>query len=405
MLKSDDSELYLTAEEAAQELQVSVATLYAYVSRKLIRSEQIEGSRKRRYWKADIDRISGKQPDAVAHPQHTLLATQSEITLLTDRGLYFRGQDAIALSAHASLESVAALLWQVDEAALFDAPPPAAPDAWLHLNTFEGMTISERAFALLPILERSNPRSYDLSPPGFARTGADALRWYAALVGNAEQPGTEPLHRFLARAVNAPAGFDDIIRRLLVLSADHEFDPVTYAVRAVANVGVTPYQAVATGLVASKGQRFMAERFGATMRLLEEILASKDGSVPIIERLRNGEPLPGFSGSIDQPDPRTVAIMAALESFLHGDRTFKRLLKAESAVNEISRKSMNFILPVVYIGHFLGMKGEELGISSVGRIIGWIAHAMEQFHGSELIRPRSSYTGRLPKQEFPDQAF
>jgi citrate synthase len=193
MTIANDNELYLTAEAAAQELQVSVATLYAYVSRKLIRSEQIDGSRKRRYWKADIDRISGKQPDAITHQQRTPLATQSEITLLTEHGLYFRGQDAIALSAHASIESVAALLWQVDESALFGAPPPPPPEAWLQLKSnLDGMTIVERAFMLLPILERANPRSYDLSPSGFARTGADALRWYAALVGGANKPTSQP---------------------------------------------------------------------------------------------------------------------------------------------------------------------------------------------------------------------
>lgn len=259
------------------------------------------------------------------------------------------------------------------------------------------MSCSERAFALLPILERCNPRSYDLSLPGYSRTAADALRWYAALVGRAGAPDEQPLHVFLAQALHAPTGFDDIIRRLMVLSADHEFDPVTYAVRAVANVGVTPYQAVTTGLIASTGQRFMAERFGTTVRLLKEIMDSSDGSLPIIQRVRSGETLAGFSGEIEQPDPRTIAIMAALENFLHDDTRFRKLCKAAATAEEIARKSMNFILPSVFIGQFLGMHGEELGISSVGRIVGWLAHAMEQYHSGELIRPRSQYSGILPR--------
>jgi citrate synthase len=48
---------YLSAQEAARMLGVSVRTLYVYVSRKGIRSKPIRGSRKRRYWKLDIDRI------------------------------------------------------------------------------------------------------------------------------------------------------------------------------------------------------------------------------------------------------------------------------------------------------------------------------------------------------------
>ncbi len=54
-------------------------------------------------------------------------------------------------------------------------------------------------------------------------------------------------------------------------------------------------------------------------------------------------------------------------------------------------------IPAIFVGHFLGMRGEELAITSVGRIAGWLAHAMAQFHGSELIRPRSAYIGQLPK--------
>lgn len=53
-----DDHLYLTAEEAAAILDVSLTTLYAYVSRKNIRSVKVEGSRKRRYWAADIERLS-----------------------------------------------------------------------------------------------------------------------------------------------------------------------------------------------------------------------------------------------------------------------------------------------------------------------------------------------------------
>ncbi|HEX9391809.1 MAG TPA: citrate synthase [Usitatibacteraceae bacterium] len=399
----NDKNLYLTAEEAARQLRVSVATLYAYVSRKRVRSETIDGSRKRRYWKADIDRLSGKLTDTDLLAPQTPLATHSKITLITEGGLYFRGHDAIAMSERSTIESVAALLWQIDESALFSVPPPAAPDTWLHFQTnLEGMTTRECAFALLPMLERTNPRSYDLSPQGFARTGADALRWYAALVGKVNKPTAQPLHQFLAKALKAPAGFGEIIRRLLVLSADHEFDAITYAVRAVANVGVTPYQAITTGLIASQGQRIFAERFGAVSRLLQEILSSNDGSIPIVQRLRNGESLPGFNISVDRPDPRTTAIMGALRERLHGDRIFQRLITAEATARDASRKSMEFIVPAVFIGNRLGMHGEELGISSVGRVVGWIAHAMEQFHENELIRTHSTYVGPLPKQESPN---
>jgi len=52
MKKSDF--LYLSAREASAELAISPATLYAYVSRGLIRSEPSQDSRSRRYRAEDV---------------------------------------------------------------------------------------------------------------------------------------------------------------------------------------------------------------------------------------------------------------------------------------------------------------------------------------------------------------
>ncbi len=52
-------DLYVSAEAAAEMLSVSLPTLYAYVSRKKIRSQPVPGTRRSRYWRADIERIAG----------------------------------------------------------------------------------------------------------------------------------------------------------------------------------------------------------------------------------------------------------------------------------------------------------------------------------------------------------
>ncbi|HWA29526.1 MAG TPA: helix-turn-helix domain-containing protein, partial [Rhizomicrobium sp.] len=54
-MNNSDEPLYLSAGEAAAELSISPATLYAYVSRGLVRSEPAEGgSRSRRYRADDV---------------------------------------------------------------------------------------------------------------------------------------------------------------------------------------------------------------------------------------------------------------------------------------------------------------------------------------------------------------
>ncbi len=388
-------DLYMSAEDAAKALDVTVATLYAYVSRKQIRSEKIEGSRARRYWRADIQRLLGNAPAATELAPKPLFA-ESSITLITEAGLYFRGRDAVELAKSHTLESVAALLWQMDEDTLFKAGAPEFLEELPALRKkLSHVGMFERCLAFFPLIERANPRAYDLSPSGYSRTGVELVRWVATFIGNATRPTSQPLHSFLAKALDAPPGFEEVIRALLVLSTDHEFDPITYSVRAVANVGVTAYQAVTVGLIASQGQRFQAERYGSSIRMLQEILTEKDGPTAVIKRLRNGQPLPGFSPQ-RRLDPRTGAIMDLMQDTLRQDQSLKTLLAAQRAAQETAGLEMDFILPALFVGHRLGLAGDEISIAALGRMVGWIAHAMEQYHDNELRRPRAMYIGPLP---------
>jgi hypothetical protein len=53
------------------------------------------------------------------------------------------------------------------------------------------LTVFEQAMALFPLIERANPRFYELSNAGFARTGADLSHWFAAiLVGKRSERGS-----------------------------------------------------------------------------------------------------------------------------------------------------------------------------------------------------------------------
>jgi len=397
--------LYTTAKEAAAALGVSIPTLYAYVSRGFIRSQGVAGSRNRRYWKVDIERLKGRRiPDE--HGQEPPasgeeirgLDNETKITLLTHRGLYYRGRDVAELAETETFESVAALLWEGDPAMIFGKKLPTAPPSYSKLRrSLAELTVLEQAMALFPLIERANPRSYDLSKAGFARTGADLSRWFAAILVGANAPSDAPVHEFIADSLGAPKGFDDIIRRLLIVAADHEFDPTTYAVRATANAGVTPYYAVVTGIIASRGQRLQSGRMEAAARLLEEILSIPDPRDSIVARFRNGEQLVGFVSPVhDKMDPRAAIVMDALKMKLGDDIELRRLQRAADTAAEISGALMEFILPAIFVGRKLGLKGQELAVGSLGRMAGWIAHAMEQYHGHPMIRPRARYTGPLP---------
>jgi citrate synthase len=88
--------------------------------------------------------------------------------------------------------------------------------------------------------------------------------------------------------------------------------------------------------------------------------------------------------------------MDALKKRFGDDVELKRLYRAADTAAEISGAQMEIILPAIFVGRKLGLKGQELALSSLGRMAGWIAHAMEQYLGRALIRPRTRYTGPLP---------
>lgn len=389
--------LYLTAEEAAERLGVSQATLYAYVSRKNIRSLQIEGSKKRRYWAEDIERIRKKPstPKRRSGRSQTPSA-QSAITLLTDTGLYYRGVDVLDLVEAKSVEEVAELLWQVPGA--FDHELPRTPESTDSLlELYQGYQASEKAIALYPTLERANPRAFDLSPEGYARTGSGVVRWFAALVGGKNRPTDEPLHQYLVEACGVDPGYGDLLRRLMILSLDHELDHSTNTVRAAAMTGVTPFYAAITGLASYHGRRVAYGRAQTINQLLNEICTSADPVRPLLKHFGEKNAIPGFGDAVPvRVDTRVNSLLSSLDSCFGEDVEFQRLMKAAEVAHELVGHPPEFLLLATFVGRKFGLDGQELALVGVARMVGWIAHACEQYNTQPFSRERAFYTGELP---------
>src|SRR5690348_17200696 len=123
---------YLSARDAAARLGVSVATLYAYVSRGKVDSRPGADGRSREYRTGDIERLidlrrAGRgAAQAAAHSlTWGLPVLETQISLIRPGGHYYRGESAIELARHgASLEDAARLLWECGDRDPFAAPPP-----------------------------------------------------------------------------------------------------------------------------------------------------------------------------------------------------------------------------------------------------------------------------------------
>jgi citrate synthase len=386
--------VYLTATEAAEELGISVATLYSYVSRKQIRSQRAPRSKARLYWKDDIESLKRARQT----PADDVLVPSTTITLLTPAGPFYRGQSAITLAQTESLEGVCGILWGEAAQGAFGRLDFRRSELYDRvLENLADATTAEKVSALLPILERANPRAYDLSPAGYCRTGAEMMRWFAGMICDQPTPTDLPLHEVITQGLRSPPGYTDIVRRVLVLAADHELDPSTYAVRAIANTGVSPYQIALVGLAAAGGRRLTFGRPQTLSQMIHEILQSKDPTEPILRRLREGEPVHGFGSKLyPQGDPRAASLLEALRETFPDDPELAKLNDAISVAQDVMQERPDFVIPLSFIGYKLGLIGRESILLRLARMGGWIAHAMEQYHHQEFVRPRTRYLGELP---------
>ena len=400
--------LYMGAREAAEALGVKLPTLYAYVSRGLIRSESVGGKgRARRYRAEDVRRLreraeGRRDPGRVAEGalRWGTPVMESGIASISSGGLFYRGRDALALASGSSVEEVAALIWTGDPASVTDlfgeqSRPRTAPQPLPNLAPFEGFA------ALLPSAAAGDPAAYDLRPPSVARTGARILRLLAnsaACPAGGQAAGATGVAETLRRGwgVRGP-GAAALLGAAMVLCADHELNVSAFTARCVASSGATPYAVVAAGLAALSGVRHggQVELAGA---LLGEVEAAGGARDVLAARLRRGDGIPGFGHSLyPEGDPRGAELLRlTAEARPRAGAVGLAGAVAAQAMDLLGeRPTVDFGLAA--LARALGLPGGgALALFALGRTVGWIGHAIEQYESGALIRPRARYVGEPP---------
>ena len=118
-----DGERLLRARDAAGRLGIKLDTLYAYVSRGLLRSVTVPGSRERHYRSDDVERF--RITRGVERGRDALVPViNSAICLIEGDRFFYRGHDALRLADTATLEEIASLLWGDASGATASAPLP-----------------------------------------------------------------------------------------------------------------------------------------------------------------------------------------------------------------------------------------------------------------------------------------
>lgn len=388
---------WLDAKAATSLLDVNRATLYAYVSRGFVRSEPVPGRpRERRYAREDVERLrvraeERRNPEKAAANalRWGVPILESSITLIADGKLYYRGQDVVELARTRSLEEVAALVWCGSfEADVFDTP----------LHVISGVSgpdlpFINRAQSVLPLVAARDELAFDLRPRNVAQTGWRIVNLLTS-VAAASQVLEGTVEETLAREW-APKKKDaaTVIRAALIVCADHELNVSAFTARCVASAASNPYAVVVAGLAALEGTK----HGGATARvdaLWRDLRRARDVRAKLAERLRRGETLDGFGHPLyPNGDPRAALLLDMLPK--SAELTFARNL-AES-VDSVLGEKPNLDLALVAVERVLDLpRGSALALFAIGRTIGWIAHAIEQYAQDAMIRPRARYVGPKP---------
>jgi citrate synthase len=397
----------MTAREAASALGISPATLYSYVSRGMLRSERVSGApRVRHYPEEDVRRIVErkefrKNPAKAAagglHWGSPVL--ESWLTLISQGRLFYRGRDAIELAQHATLEEVASLLWTGDSSRAGQ------------LFTRESLKLSQERLALFhknsdlgPIARCQQVLSFvgasDLSAPNLtaaavAKTGARILRLLFSAVCRSSV--STPLDASLARKW-MPKRMRDAraIRAALILCADHELNVSAFTARCIASARATPYEVVVGALAAFSGRRH-----GGASEDIDDLFREADKTRQyrqvLARHLRKFGYIPGFGHPLyPDGDPRGRLLVSLAET--QGRRSaFALAEQMIHAAHTLTGEHPNLDFGLVTLTRALDLPAEApTALFALGRTIGWIAHAIEQYADNQLIRPRANYVGPAP---------
>jgi citrate synthase len=398
---------YMTASEAAAALGITRATLYAYTSRGQLRSEPIPGRPKeRRYAREDVARLRERRETrrdpakAAARGLHWGgPVLESGITLIHEGRFFYRGHDVLELAKRATLEDAAVLLWEADQQEHERLFSQASSLPHRELSAVCRLTSDPMSAiqAALPVAAAIDVGAYDLTASAVRRTGARIVKLATSVILGMDSGGPAHLALQTKWAPRKPA-VADVLRQALVLCADHELNVSAFTARCAASAGASPYHVVSAALAAFRGYKHggAAERL---LDILDEVNTPKDARRLVGDRLKRGERLPGFGHRLyPKGDPRSGA-MLRLAQASGNEREWQRVRAVLRTGSDLLHDYPNLDFGLAALARVYGLpKTSPTLVFALGRTVGWIAHAIEEYAAGHLIRPRARYTGPAPQQ-------
>ena len=196
----------------------------------------------------------------------------------------------------------------------------------------------------------------------------------------------------------------DVMHRIMVLHADHGFNASTFAARVTASTRSDMYSAVTTAIGTLRGP-LHGGASQKVMEMLDDI--GPEGIEEYIEGLLdNGKKIMGFGHRVYKvEDPRTKHLRSIVQNLCDRDRTrelYDKCLRIEGIVHARKRIYPNLDFYSAVAMDAIGVPKEYFTpFFASSRIVGWVAHIMEQYEDAVLLRPASKYTGEFGRPFVP----
>jgi citrate synthase len=249
---------------------------------------------------------------------------------------------------------------------------------------------------MLAVASAHDPLAFDLRPGSVTITGWRIVNLLTRAATGSRAAGAS-IDDSLARAWRVRRAGDEVLRAALILCADHELNVSAFTARCIASSGSSPYGVVLGALAALEGTR----HGGMTIRveaMLDAMRRQRNVRAALADRLRRGESIDGFGHRLYRNgDPRARALLALLGERYPKSSELRFAGDLADAVFSLIREPPNLDFALATVARVLGLPPRSgLTLFAIGRTIGWIGHAIEQYAAGHIIRPRAKYVGRVP---------
>jgi citrate synthase len=388
--------IFLTSTEAAEFLGVSRRTLYAYVSRGWIRSESSSTARERRYSRLDLERLRDRKrvrKDPVRNVSHALSwgvpLLETELTLIDQGHLFYRGLDAVELARTKQFFEVVNWFWHRNETEV-------EPDRILPWKMrFAGLGSVSEFQQWLVNLGDAEPDGYDFSVPNVFINGWHILELFLRCVTGSSTATLFAAPDDLQRAwAKDQTELPEVLNAALILSVDHELNVSSFTARVVASAGSNIYEVVNAAMCAMRGSRH-GGMSSLCYQLLKELETGESLRPALVRWVRDRGSVPGFGHHLyPAGDIRARLLLEMMKQRKVAEAQLRLIREAA----KILRQKPNIDLALAVLARAFGLPPHApLSIFTLGRIAGWIGHAVEQQRNGGLIRPRARYVGPLPE--------